>query len=109
MSSLVIKQLPLLEVLTKVNKKSRTKILKHSDLKLIEAIVECVFNVLRNNVQLEQKRVKRLTKYRNVLRKLASPERAVKSKQKVIIQSGGEFLPIVLEPIVTDLIDKIIS
>lgn len=109
MSSLVIKQLPFLELLTKVNKNSRSKILKYCDLKLIEAIVECVFNVLKNNVQLKQKRVKRLTKYKNVLRKLASPKREVKSKQKLIIQSGGSFLPIVLEPIVSYLIDKIIS
>lgn len=109
MSSLVIKQLPLLELLTKVNKKSRTKILKHSDLKLTEAIIECIFNVLKKNVQLEHKRVKRLTKYKNVLRKLANPKHKVKSKQKLIVQSGGAFLPIVLAPIVSYLFDKIIS
>lgn len=65
MSSLIIKQLPLLEVLTKVNDKSRKKILNCCDQRLTEAIVECVYNVLRNNVKISQKRVEKLKKYKN--------------------------------------------
>lgn len=107
MSSLVIKQLPILEVLSKVNKKSRTKILKYCDLKLTEAIIECIFNVLRKNVEFERKRVKKLVKYKNVLRRLANPRYKVKNKQKLIIQSGGGFLPIILSPIVSYFSEEI--
>lgn len=107
MSSLILKQLPLLEILAKVKKNSRTKILKHCDSKLTEAIIECIFNVLRNNVRLEQKRVKKLRKYKNILRKIANPKNKVKSKQKLIIQSGGAYLPIILTPIVSYLFDHI--
>lgn len=109
MSSLVIKQLPLLELLTKVNKNSRAKILKYHDLKLIEAIVECIFNVLRNNVQLERKHVKKLQRHKKILRELASPKHKLEKKQNILVQSGGSFLPIILSPIVSYLFDKIIS
>lgn len=66
MSSLVLKQLPLLELLTKVDKKSRAKILKYCDLKLTEAVVECIFNVLNNNVQLEKNHIRELQRYKKV-------------------------------------------
>lgn len=109
MSSLVLKQLPLLELISKVNKNSRTKILKYCDLKLTEAIVECVFNVLNNNVQLERNHVNKLKKYKKILRELANPKHKVKKKQNLMIQSGGSFLPLILTPIVSYLFDKIVS
>lgn len=109
MSSLVVKQLPLLEVLTKVKKESRNKILKNCNIKLTEAIVECVFNILRNNVVLSQKHVEKMKKYKNTLRELSNPKKKLNKKRDVIIQSGGNFLPIILTPIVSYLLDKIVS
>lgn len=99
----------MLEVLTKVNEKSRKKILKYIDLKLTEAIVECVFNVLKNNVEISQTEVKKLKKYKKTLRDLANPKKDLKKKRNLIVQSGGNFLPIVLAPIVSYLFDEIIS
>lgn len=108
MSSLVIKQLPLLEVLTKVNDKSRKKILKYCDQKLVEAIAECVYNILRDNVQISQQRVNKLKKYKKTLRDLANPQTKLNKKHNIIVQSGGSFLPLVLKPIVSYLLDNII-
>lgn len=107
MSSLVIEQLPLLEVLTKVKNSSRKKILEHSDLKLIKAIVECVYNVLKHNVLLKQKRIQRLKRYKKTLRHLANPKKSLKQKKKFIVQSGGNFIPILLQPIVSYLFDQL--
>lgn len=107
MSSLIVEQLPLLELLTKVKDRSRKKILEHSDLKLIKAIVECVYNVLKRNVLLKQKRVQRLKKYKKTLRNLANPKKSIKQKKKFIVQSGGSFLPILLQPIVSFLFDQL--
>lgn len=109
MSSLVLKQLPLLELLSKVNKKSRTKILKYCDLKLTEAIIECIFNFLNKNIKLDEKDVKKLVKHKKILRNLASPKYKVEKKQNLMIQSGGSFLPILLTPIVSYLFDQIVS
>lgn len=109
MSSLIIKQLPLLELLTKVNVKSRKKILNNCDSNLIKAITECVFNVLRKNVQLTQKRIDKLKKYKGTLRKLANSKKNIKEKKKIIVQKGGNFLPLLLSPIVSYLLEKIIT
>lgn len=109
MSSLVLKQLPLLELLTKVNGKSRKKILKCCDLELIEAIAECIFNVLKENVELDKKCVKKLRKHKTTLRRLVNPKQKLNKKRNAIVQSGGSFLPLILTPVVSYLFDKIIS
>lgn len=109
MSSLVIKQLPLLELLTKVNAKSRKKILKHCDSELTEAIVECVFNVLRKNIELEKTHITKLRRHKSTLRQIGNPYQNLNKKRNLMVQSGGSFLPILLTPIVSYLFDKIIS
>lgn len=107
MSSLVLKQLPLLELLTKVNGKSRKKILKCCSLELIEAIAECIFNVLQKNIRLEKSRIKKLRKHKTTLRRLVKPEHMLSKKRNEIIQSGGSFLPLILAPVVSYLFEKI--
>lgn len=92
-----------------MNCKSRKKILKCCDSELTEAIAECIFNVLRENVKLEEKRIKKLRKHKKTLRKLGDPEENLNKKKKIIIQSGGSFLPLLLTPVVSYLFDKIIS
>lgn len=106
MSSLVLKQLPLLEVLTKVNSASRKEIIKSCDLKLTEAIVECIFNVLRKNIQLEKSHINKLRKHKKTLRQLANPKQRLNKKKNLMIQSGGSFLPLILAPIVSYFLDK---
>lgn len=81
MSSLVLKQLPLLELLTKVNGKSRQKILKCCDLDLIEAIAECIFNVLRKNIQLKKTHINKLKKHKTTLRRLVNPKNKLNRKR----------------------------
>lgn len=106
MSSLVIKQLPLLELLTKVNAQSRKKILRHCDSELTEAIIECVFNVLKKNIQLKPNQIKKLRRHKNTLRQIIHPKKKL-NKRKIIIQSGGSFLPLLLTPVVSYLFEKI--
>lgn len=107
MSSLVIRQLPLLEVLAKVKSKSRKFFLKNCELTLIKAIIECVHNVLKKNVLLEESRIKKLKKHKKTLRDLANANNTLKHKKKVILQSGGNFLPVLLRPIVSYLFDQL--
>lgn len=109
MSSLVLKHLPLLEVLSKVNSKSRKKIIETCDLKLTEAIIECIFNVLRNNIQLEKSDVKKLRRHKKTLHQLVCPSKKLNKKKTLMIQSGGSFLPLILTPIVSYFLDKIVS
>lgn len=107
MSSLVLKQLPLLEILTKANTQSRKKILKHCDSELTEAIIECIFNVLKKNIQVEPSHIKKLRRHKKILREIVHPKQNLNKKRNLIIQSGGSFLPLLLTPVVTYLFEKI--
>lgn len=104
MSEVVMRYLPILELLSQVNKNSRLKILKGADFALIKSIVECVYNVLEGNVELKPHEKRSLKKYKNELREISKPGRNYALKKKVIIQTGGGFLPALLIPIVTSLI-----
>lgn len=107
MSEAVVRNLPILDMLTRSNSISRQKILKKADFDLIKAIIECALNVLNGNVQIECERMKKLRKYKKTLRKISEPGKNWSLKKKVIVQSGGSFLPLLLTPIVTSLIDLI--
>lgn len=107
MSEALVVQLPLLELLVKVNKCSRNKILKNCDFKLVKAIIECVQNTLNGNVLLEDERIRKLKKYKTVLRKIGDKSENLSKKKKLIVQSGGNFLPILLTPIVSYFLDSL--
>lgn len=108
MSRELVKQLPLLELLVRVNKSSREKILKHSDPKLIKVLVDCIHNVLVGNVSMKKERIKRLKKHKSTLRRIVNGRGKVNTKKKLIVQRGSGFLPILLEPIVSYLLEKIV-
>ena len=87
--------------------KKRHKIIKNNDHSLIHCICECVHNVLNGKVSIKEKELKKLTKYKTVLRKLNKPD-TIKHKKKLIIQSGGflqYLIPLVI-PLITSLIEK---
>lgn len=105
---MVYKQLPLLQILATATPKSRKKILKAANYQLIKAIVECVYNVLVGNVKVTPKRTEKLRKYKNILRKIHSKNNNKWTEKKsAIVQSGGSFLPLLLTPVISYLLDKI--
>lgn len=56
--------MPLLELLSKADPSTRKRILRVSNFDLIKAIVECVHNVLKGNVQLKHHHMKQLKKHK---------------------------------------------
>lgn len=105
----VRKHLPLLQTIQKAKPKLRKEILKNADTSLIKTIIECVHNVLVGNVPLENKNKKKLLRYKNILRSLVKSKSGIKHKKKIIVQSGGAFLPALLVPIVTAAISHFMS
>lgn len=108
MSKCVIKHIHLLDALAKAKPSERKTILKKSNFGLIKSIVECIENVLGGNVKLDKNRVKKLKKYKSQLRKIHTSGRKWTSKKKVIIQTGGAFLPALLVPIISALATRFI-
>jgi len=96
----VIKYLPVLQVLQsrQIDKKAKRALLQSSQ--LIRVICECCLNILKGNVTLSKLEKKRLKKHRLLLRRLAE-RKPLKTKQKLIQEGGGAFLPLLLAPILS--------
>lgn len=81
--------------------KLRKSILENSDIHLIKTLIECIQNTLNGNVTLTKNEIKKLRRFKTVLRKILHSKCKLEQKRKLIIQSGqGAFFPILLAPIV---------
>lgn len=109
MSECVIKNLSLLDKLAKAKPTERKKILGSASLQLIRSIVECIENVLKGIVKLKNECLNKLKRHKKVLRAVYLVGSKLRDKQKVIVQSGGAFLPILLTPIISILAEKLLN
>lgn len=98
----------LLLVLKKAPPKLRRAILQSAPDELIRAINEIAYNILKGNHKISRKSRNDLKKYKNQLRKLIKPSRSVTTKRKVLVQSGGSFLPYLLSAVLSGIIGKIL-
>lgn len=96
----VKKHLPILKLLKESPPDLRHNFIKYSRLGLIKTISECVYNTLKGHIPLNKREVSRLKKFKKVLRKIYRTSGGLKKKHRIIIQSGGAFLPVLLSPIV---------
>lgn len=108
MSKCVIKNLPALKTLALAPPKLRRLILESGNLQLIKAIVECIENVLKGNIPIEEGSFKKLKKHKSALRAVSNSPNKLSHKKKVIIQKGGAFLPALLLPVITVLAEKLL-
>lgn len=106
MSKCVINHMHLLNSLARATPSERKDLLKKSNFGLIKSIVECIENVMNGNVKLSKAHMKKLKRYKNQLRKINSSGKKWSSKKKVIIQTGGGFLPALLLPVITAIASK---
>jgi hypothetical protein len=98
--NLINSQLDLLKAASK-NKRYRVPILRNADKKLVEAIRECVFNILKGNIPINTNDRFQLLKFRTVLHKLLKKDK-FKNHKKIIVQHG-QFLNFLIPPIVTGI------
>lgn len=109
MSQRLVSQLPLLDKLSKVSSKERKKLLQKASLELFRSIDECIKNVIKGNVKFKKRCAEKLSKYKNVLNKINDSKHKITQKKKIIIQSGGAFLPALLSPILGVILDRILN
>lgn len=109
MSQYVVEQLPLLQLLINVNDKTRKNILKTADFALITAIAECIHNALQGNLNIPKEKISKLKKHKKVLRKIRSSDNEWLNKKKLIVQSGGSFLPILLPSVISFVLDRLLK
>ena len=89
--------IPYLKLLTLKKLKPRIKKAILSDPQIINAISECVLNLVAGNIQLSSKQKKKLKKYKKDLRILATKTTSKLRKRKILQQKGGgAFLPFII-------------
>lgn len=98
----VQKYMHILHTLQTAKPKLRKSILENADIQLIRTLIDCIHNTLNGTVQLSTKDIKKLRRFKTVLRKILFSKCKIEQKRKLILQTGrGAFLPILLAPIVS--------
>ena len=92
-----------LRVLAKCKQHQCKAILKVADESLIKAIVECIYNILRGTVPITTRQKSKLAPFAKPLFKLIEKRVSTPRKKRILIQHGGNFLSVLLSPILTDL------
>ena len=92
--TLVKDKLPDLAFPASCRPKIRKYILKNADKKLVDAIRECLHNLLKGNLPIKKNDMKNIKKHKNYIRMVASGSCFKKNKQ-LLVQKGG-FLSILL-------------
>lgn len=99
----VITHQHLLKALHTLKPKYQKVILKACDEEEVNVICECIYNILKGKIPLDEKEKKHLGKHKQTLRKLISRGKN-KIRKNIIIQKGGAFLPIILGAVIQGLL-----
>lgn len=107
MSQTVKKHSELLRALCKLDSKERIALLKSLEDKKIHCVCECIYNTLKGKIPLSTKQKTRLSRHKSILRKLVKPGESIKKKRKVLLQTGGALLPLILTPLLSALLGNL--
>ena len=88
-----------LKVLSTSKPHQAKALLKVADDDVIKSVCECVYNVLKSNVPVTSRQKKQLAKYKTPLLKLVNKQTPLSKKRSLLVQKGGNFLPLLLEMI----------
>ena len=99
----------MLYVLKNASPKLRRAIVRLAPDELIYAINEIAYNILHGNHKVKRQKKDELEKYKSELRKLTKPSRTLTPKRKVLVQSGGSFLPILSSTVLSGVIGKYLN
>lgn len=101
-----LKYYNLLKFLGCCKEKHRKILTKYLDEQEINAICECILNVLYGNIKISASNKKKLAKYKKIFKKLLKSNKKGEKKQ-IIVQHGG-FLNILIPALISG-ISSIIS
>ena len=72
---------------------------------MLKGLSECCLNLLAGNVPIKECHVKKLSKYKKQLCQMANRKVALKSKRRLVTQSGGFIVPLltILAPVISSI------
>ena len=88
-----------LKVLVKCTPTQHKAILKVADDTLVRTICECILNVLKETVPVSKPTKRKLLAHKKSLIVLTKKSRMIESKKKILVQHGGNFLSVLLPPV----------
>lgn len=71
------------------NARKRKILLQWAEKPEIDAICECILNLLNGNVKISAKHLRKLNKHKHTLRQLCSKQYSMKKKKALLTQHGG--------------------
>lgn len=99
----------LLKALLKLKPQQRLAILKSADKELVRCLCECALNVIKGKVPVNSGHKKKLSPYKQLLRKLVLKKGSWKNKKKILLQKGGNFIPLILGPILSTVLSAVLT
>lgn len=81
------------------SKSEKEQLLKAAKPEAVNAICDCVHNILRGNVPLTANEKKSLQSKKSILRKLANRKVKATERKKILVQHGSGFLNSILGPV----------
>ena len=100
MTKRILKNLELLKALHQCTKSQQCNLIKSARPEQINAICDCIHNVLQGNVPLSNSQKGKLKKKKNILRKLTDKKNKTLTRKKLLVQHGSGFLSSILEPVI---------
>ena len=88
-----------LKLLVKCTPAQRNAILKVADEALVRTICECILNVLKETVPVSKPAKRKLLAHKKSLIALAEKSTPLRKKKKILVQQGGNFLGLLLPPV----------
>ena len=103
MTKRVLKNLELLKTIHQCNTNEKHHFLKTAKPELVNAICDCVHNVLQGKVPLSKHHKQKLKAKKVLLRKLASRKTKTPTRKRLLNQHGGGILNSILGPVLQTL------
>ena len=88
-----------LKLLVKCTPAQCKAILKVADDALVRTICECILNVLKETVPVSKPAKRKLLAHKKSLIALAEKSTPIEKKKKILVQHGGNFLSVLLPPV----------
>ena len=103
MTKRIVKNLELLKALNKCNKPEQKKLLKVIRPEVVNAICDCVQNILKGKIPISSSEKRLLQSKKNVLRQLVDRKNKTVKRKKLLAQHGAGFLGALIGPAIAAL------
>ena len=101
------RHLPFLEYLRGLSPKNQRNIIKFADKPLLICLSEICLNLVRQQIPLQAKDIKKLKKFENEICILAEKKHSLNKRKQILVKKGG-FIPSILS-ILPTLISGVIA